>query len=132
TGVEAPEVPLAGYLFAAAAAVLMIDALATLAIGGRLLRAALVLLALGLTVPRAEAQPVDTRILEATESVVLAAVSTGDPEIDDVALAGLRGLSLALYQRSSVEPALPMAVNIESDELSVFPFLYWPVTADAP
>ncbi|GAB1378619.1 DUF4159 domain-containing protein [Pararhodobacter aggregans] len=132
TGVERPEVPLGGYLFAAAAAVLMLDALATLALGGRLLRAAMLLLALGLSVPRAEAQPVDTRILEATESVVLAAVTSGNPQVDDVALAGLRGLSLALYQRSSVEPALPMAVNVETDELSIFPFLYWPVTADSP
>ena len=132
TGTETPEVPLAGYLFAAAAAVLMADALATLALGGRLLRAALILLALGLNAPRAEAQPVDQRLLEATSSVVLAAVTIGDAQVDQVALAGLRGLSLALFQRSSVEPSLPMAVNIERDELSVYPFLYWPVTAEAP
>jgi len=125
-------VPLAGYLFAAAAAVLMADALATLALGGRLLRAAVILLALGLNAPRAEAQPVDQRLLEATSSVVLAAVTIGDAQVDQVALAGLRGLSLALFQRSSVEPALPMAVDIERDELSVYPFLYWPVTAEAP
>jgi len=132
TGTETPEVPLAGYLFAAAAAVLMADALATLALGGRLLRAAVILLALGLNAPRAEAQPVDQRLLEATSSVVLAAVTIGDAQVDQVALAGLRGLSLALFQRSSVEPALPMAVDIERDELSVYPFLYWPVTAEAP
>ena len=132
TGVERQEVPLAGYIFALAALVLMLDSLATLALGGRLLRAAMVVLALGLIGPRAEAQPVDTRIMEATEAVVLGAVSSGDPQVDDVALAGLRGLSTALYLRSSVEPSLPMAVDIETDELSVFPFLYWPVTAESP
>ncbi|MBN8292785.1 DUF4159 domain-containing protein [Rhodobacter sp. NTK016B] len=132
TGVERQEVPLAGYIFALAALVLMLDSLATLALGGRLLRAAMVVLALGLIGPRAEAQPVDTRIMEATEAVVLGAVSSGDPQVDDVALAGLRGLSTALYLRSSVEPSLPMAVDIEADELSVFPFLYWPVTAESP
>ncbi|WP_127105297.1 DUF4159 domain-containing protein [Pararhodobacter zhoushanensis] len=132
TGVERPEVPLAGYLFALAAAVLMADALATLALGGRLLRAALVLLALGAAVPQAQAQDIDPRILEATESVVLGAVSSGDAQVDEVALAGLRGLSNALFLRSSVEPAAPMEVDIETDELSVFPFLYWPVTPDSP
>ncbi|PWE26624.1 DUF4159 domain-containing protein [Pararhodobacter marinus] len=132
TGLERQEVPLAGYVFALAAVVLMLDSLATLALGGRLLRAAMVVLALGVIAPRAEAQPVDTRILEATEAVVLGAVSSGDPQVDDVALAGLRGLSTALYLRSSVEPSLPMAVDIETDELSVFPFLYWPVTAESP
>ena len=132
TGLAAPELPLAGYLLALAAAVLMADALATLALGGRLLRAALVLLALGLAVPRAEAQPVDPRILEATEAVVLGAVISGDAQVDAVALAGLRGLSTALFLRSSVEPAEPMAVDVESDELAVYPFLYWPVTEASP
>ncbi|MCC0081740.1 MAG: DUF4159 domain-containing protein [Rhodobacter sp.] len=137
TGARQAEVPLAGYLFAAAAAVLILDALATLALGGRLLRAAMLVFALGLAAsPRAQAQAptgdVDPRILQATENVVLAAVATGDPQVDAVALAGLRGLSDALYARSSVEPGDPMRVDIETDELSVFPFLYWPVTADSP
>lgn len=127
TGLTQAEKPLAGYLLALAAAVLMADALATLALGGRLLRAAVLLLALGLGTPRAEAQPLDPSLLAATESVVLAAVTSGDAQVDRVALAGLQGLSNALFLRSSVEPAAPMAVNIETDELSVFPFLYWPV-----
>lgn len=134
TGADVPETPLAGYLLALAAAFLMTDALATLALGGRLLRAAVVLLALGLTPPQARAQeaPLDPRLLAATESVVLAAVRSGDARVDEVALAGLQGLSRALFMRSSVEPAAPMAVDIETDDLSVFPFLYWPVTEDAP
>ncbi len=127
TGLSQPETPLAGYLFALAAALLMVDALATLALGGRLLRAAVLLLALGIA-PQAEAQPLDPNLLAATDSVVLAAVISGDAQVDRVALAGLQGLSNALFLRSSVEPAAPMAVNIETDELAVFPFLYWPVT----
>ncbi|MFN4098695.1 MAG: DUF4159 domain-containing protein [Pararhodobacter sp.] len=132
TGFQTPEVPLAGYLFALAALVLAVDALATLALGGRLIRAAVVLLALGLATPQAEAQPVDRRILAATQSVVLGAVSSGNPQIDEVALAGLTGLSQALFMRSSVEPAPAMAVDIETDELSLYPFLYWPVTETSP
>jgi hypothetical protein len=60
----------------------------------------------------------------------LAYVSTGDPELDQVSEAGLRGLSQALFRRTAVEPAEPMAVNLETDELAFFPLLYWPVDAD--
>jgi hypothetical protein len=49
-----------------------------------------------------------------------------------VAEAGLRGLSDVLFDRTSVEPAMPIAVNLETDELSFFPFLYWPITPDQP
>ncbi|MCL4676129.1 MAG: DUF4159 domain-containing protein, partial [Pararhodobacter sp.] len=133
TGLAVPELPLAGYLLALAAGLMMLDVLATLALGGRLVRAALVVLALGVaqTTPTS-AQPIDPRLLQATESVVLANVATGDAQVDAVALAGLRGLSSALFRRSSVEPADPMTVNIETDDLSLFPFLYWPVTETSP
>jgi hypothetical protein len=127
--------PLAGYLLSVAALALMIDVLATLALGGRLVRAAAVLGALALLpVPPAQADdaPLDPRILQATESVVLAHVTTGEARIDEIAQAGLKGLSDALYRRTSVEPAAPMAVNPETDELSVFPFLYWPVLETSP
>jgi hypothetical protein len=36
-----------------------------------------------------------------------------------------------LAARTSVEPAAPLGVDIERDELAFFPLLYWPVTADA-
>lgn len=130
TGSDQPETPLGGYLLALAAVALMADVLATLALGGRLLAAGLALFVLA--APQADAQGFDPRILEATRSVVLAAVASGDAQVDQVALAGLRGLSNALFARSSVEPAAPMAVDIETDDLSLFPFLYWPVTESSP
>jgi hypothetical protein len=57
-------------------------------------------------------------------------VLTGDPRIDDVAQAGLRGLGERLWERTSIEPESPIGVDIERDELAFFPFLYWPVTAN--
>ncbi|WP_209425556.1 DUF4159 domain-containing protein [Pararhodobacter sp. SW119] len=135
TGLDRPETPLAGYLLALAAMVLMADVLATLALGGRLLRAAAVLGALALVpAPPAQAdeQSLDPRILQATESVTLAHVVSGEARVDEIAQAGLRGLSDALFLRTSVEPAAPMSVNPESDELAVFPFLYWPVLETSP
>jgi hypothetical protein len=59
--------------------------------------------------------------LAATSEVVLAHVLTGDPEVDELARAGLLGLSNTLWQRTAVEPAAPMGVDIEADELAFFP-----------
>ncbi len=70
--------------------------------------------------------------LEATSQLVLAHVLTGNARVDQVAEAGLRGLSDTLYARTSVEPANPIGVDLERDELAFFPFLYWPVTPDQP
>lgn len=136
TGLARPEQPLAGLLFALAAMMLMLDAMATLALGGRLLRAAALVAGLALLpAPPTSAQsdpPLDPRAIEATETVALAYVATGDARVDEVARAGLQGLSTALFLRSSVEPGAPMRVDPESDELALFPFLYWPVIETSP
>ena len=74
-------------------------------------------------------KPGDDFALEATTAVVLGYVLTGDPKIDEMSRAGLLGLSDKLWQRTSVEPMMPMGVDVEKDELAFFPFLYWPVPA---
>lgn len=133
TGLARPEQPLAGWFLLAAALALMADALATLALAGRLNPVGAAILALAL-LPMAEGparadsrEPVDERLLQATESLVLGYVTSGDAGVDEIAHAGLRGLSQALYSRTSVEPGTPMRVDFEHDELALFPFLYWPV-----
>ena len=136
----AEETPLKGLLLAFALAALAIDLIASLALSGRLrgpraASAAMVVMtaaALTLAAPVADAQQEDTFAVEATSEVVLAHVITGDAQLDDVALAGLRGISQTLYRRTSIEPAEPISVNLETDELSFFPFLYWPITTDQP
>ena len=70
----------------------------------------------------------DAYALKATLNTRLAYVRTGDSRIDGISRAGLLGLSLALRQRTAVEPEAPMEVDIERDELAFFPLLYWPVT----
>jgi len=67
-----------------------------------------------------------------TSEVVLAHVLTGDAQLDQMAQAGMRGLSETLFFRTSVEPADPIGVDLERDELAFFPFLYWPVSPDQP
>ena len=85
-----------------------------------------VLLALGLALP-AQAQD-DAAAVAAASEVVMAHVLTGDPQVDDLAEAGLRGLSNTLYRRTSVEPSEPVGVDVETDELALYPMLYWPMT----
>ena len=130
----ATERALKGPVLAAALLLLLLDILAALAVSGRLrlVRAAAVLLVVAmLPAPPAQAQTADEAAIAATEGVVLAYVKTGDAQVDEVSAAGLQGLSDQLWNRTAVEPLAPIGVDIETDDLAFFPFLYWPVTADA-
>lgn len=136
----APERPLGGMLLAAAIGLLLLDVLASLALSGRLTgrvratTAALIGAAMlaSFTAPGAQAQNEPADEVAAAAEVVLAHVVTGNREVDEVAQAGLRGLSDTLFFRTSVEPATPFAVDLETDELAFFPILYWPITPDQP
>ncbi|WP_347310872.1 DUF4159 domain-containing protein [Defluviimonas sp. SAOS-178_SWC] len=132
----ARELPLKGWVLGAALALLMADLIASMALAGRLrgpragIAAALLLLLPVLAPGDLRAQgALDDKVVKAAGNVVLAHVLTGDAETDRVAEAGLWGLSEVLFARTSVEPAEPQGVDLETDELSVFTFLYWPVTA---
>ena len=89
--------------------------------------AALVFLAAG-SPADAQSTGADARALRATLETNLAYVLTGDPSADRVSRAGLAGLSRILRQRTSVEPAEPLGVDVERDELAFFPLLYWAVS----
>ena len=69
--------------------------------------------------------------LKASLSTRLAYVLTGDPQIDASSRQGLMGLGQVLLQRTAVEAGEPIGVNVDKDELTFFPVLYWPVTKDA-
>ncbi|MEO1536588.1 MAG: DUF4159 domain-containing protein [Pseudomonadota bacterium] len=130
------ETNLAGLALSLALIALMIDVLAALALSGRLIGAVSVaLLAFALSAPQVEAQETDLdieRLLAATSDVRLAYVITGDARLDQTSEAGLRGLSDVLFRRTSIEPVEPVGVNLEMDELSVYPFLYWPISESQP
>ncbi|KPQ14843.1 MAG: N-terminal double-transmembrane domain [Rhodobacteraceae bacterium HLUCCA09] len=138
----ARETVLKGYVLALALALLAADIVASLFLSGRLrgmraggtaavLAAALILP--GVPADAQDAQSEEERFaLQVTNEVVLAHVITGDAQIDRVALAGLHGLSETLFRRTSIEPADPIGVNLETDELAFFPFLYWPISSDQP
>ena len=128
-----PPAQAKGPLLAAAALLLALDIIASLALGGRLVRAvgAVALTVMLLPLPPAQAQDTaqDFAALRATRGVVLAHVLTGDRAVDDIAHAGLRGLGEVLTLRTSIEPDPPLGVDIETDNLDFYPFLYWPISA---
>jgi Domain of unknown function (DUF4159) len=140
----AEEQALKGLFLAGGLTLLMLDILAALWISGKLsgglrrgiatLIAALMLLGQpgdlrAQTVQVAPAQTADnTLAFAATSGVVLAHVLTGDDRVDEMTHAGLVGLGLRLFERTSVEPLDPIGIDIERDELAFFPFLYWPIT----
>lgn len=133
---ETAEHPLQGAFLTLSLALILIDIIVTLGLSGRLWAArafpALMAIAL-LPVPDSGyAQNSDQIAIDATAEVTLAYVITGDARIDEISAAGLYGLSNTLFARTSVEPALPMGVNIETDELAFFPFLYWPISETQP
>jgi hypothetical protein len=145
-----PARDLSGMLFTAALVLLLIDCIAALALAGALARlkalgrprfkraAASVLIAgfgsmfaLGSAHAQGDLSEADRFAMRAALDTRLAYVLTGDRQIDDVSFAGLSGLTDFLRQRSSIEAATPMGVDIERDEIVFFPLIYWPITPES-
>lgn len=123
-------------LFVIAFLLLIVDLVVALLLRGLLRRrgvatAAGLLVALMFALPqRGEAQQIpDQDVLAAIETTHLGYVRTGVPQVDATSRAGLFGLSQMLLRRTSVDVGDPVGVDLEADELSFYPLLYWPVTA---
>jgi hypothetical protein len=76
----------------------------------------------------ARAPNVEDKALESALDTRLAYVVTGDGEVDGMSKAGLFGLGLELRARTAYEPADPVGVDLERDNLSFYPLLYWPMS----
>jgi hypothetical protein len=129
------------WLLAAAFLLLIGDLLIALALRGLLIRpgvrgaaagAAALIAAMLLMTPDARAQSgkamSDEAIIQATSAAHLAYVRTGAPEVDATSKAGLRGLTEVLLQRTSADIGDPVGLDLESDDLTFYPLLYWPIT----
>ena len=124
----APERALGPWLMAGGVLLLIVDLLIGLMLRGLLgRRAVAAVIACFLVVSPAFAQ--DMMPALATR---LAHIVTGDAEVDGIARAGLAGLSNYVNQRTAAALASPDAVTPGQDDLSFYPLLYWPITADAP
>ncbi len=120
-------------------ALLLLDALLSLWLRGHLsgwrrfglARAGVFLLA-ALTILPTRAHADDAFDVKAALDTRLAYVVTGDADVDAMSKAGLYGLGLRLKARTSYEPQEPMGVDINRDDLSFFPLLYWPMDPRQP
>jgi hypothetical protein len=74
----------------------------------------------------------DAFIIKAALETRLAYVVTGNRDVDTISRAGLVGLGQILRQRTSVEPADPVGLDLDRDEVRLFPLIYWPITSDQP
>ncbi len=118
-----------------------IDLLATLWLSGRLSRhltahrlrpaagTAAMIFALAAAPPDAMAEMSMDQMVAAAAETTLGYIITGDSRIDRISERAMVGLGNALASRTAVEPGPPMGIDPESDELSLFPVLYWPLDA---
>jgi Domain of unknown function (DUF4159)/Aerotolerance regulator N-terminal len=127
---SARERALGPPLLAFAVLLLCVDMIVSLALRGLLrarvsaIAAALMLL---LLVPTAHA--LDRSANPATDTR-LGYILSGDSEVDSIAKAGLEGLSDYVNQRTAASLFEPDAVQPGQTDLSLYPLLYWPMTAD--
>lgn len=73
----------------------------------------------------------DRKAMQAALGTVLAYVITGDSRIDAESRAGLNGLSAVINDRTAAEMAPPAGIDPATDELSIYPLIYWPVPENA-
>ena len=130
-----PERSLKPLLLTLAGLALALDTLIGLWLKGLLRRtgrraafaAALVLVLLAPAAHAASGRDIEAAATHTTLGYVL----TGDGSIDQMSAAGLQTLAQILIERTSIEEAIAQPVNIGSDDLSVYPLLYWPVRGGA-
>ncbi len=105
---------------------------------GRWSSAALLLVAglgtfgLGMTTdgrPAAAAPMSDQAIVALTETTHLGYVLTGVDQVDTVSKEGLAGLTAILLERTAADIGDPVGIDLETDDLTFFPVIYWPITA---
>ena len=141
---------LKGMLLGLAALLLLLDGLAMIWItqrlprvpGGYIPRAATTAILAMMLLPvlthhhafaqTSDAKSGDAEAIEAISKTRLAFVKSGNSNTDQIALEGLQGLTLFLKDKTALEPADPVGIDPETDELAFYPLLYWPIDADAP
>jgi hypothetical protein len=74
----------------------------------------------------------DSEIISRLDKTHLAYVVTGNQRLDRVSRLGLDGLSFYLRTRTALEPGAPVGLNLEQDDLSFYPIIYWPMSENAP
>lgn len=143
-----PPRSLAKWFLLAGFVLLLLDALATLALQGKLrpftakhsttapclviLAGLLIITPLGQRAYAQDRAVLSPQSIEAALNTRFAYVITGETETDAISQAGLNGLRLRLAARTALEAAEPVGVRLIGDDLSVYPLLYWPILPTTP
>ncbi|WP_455476429.1 DUF4159 domain-containing protein [Bartonella sp. B17] len=93
------------------------------------------LIALFLYVPVIHAQTIkndDEAIVQAAGATHLGYVITNNHEIDTTSKSGLEALSQFIAERTMLSPGSVVALDLDKDELSFYPLIYWPIDANSP
>lgn len=120
------------WLLAAAFLLLLADLLLAFALRGLLSGfrrwrvAALALLALLLLPSPAAAETSLETML--SQNIWIGHVTNGAGDRSDVAEAGLKKLAARMKQKTAVDLIDVLAINLEQDDLTLVPFLYWPLS----
>jgi uncharacterized protein DUF4159/aerotolerance regulator-like protein len=134
---------LRGPIFLAALAMLALDTVIVLFLGGGIARllprvsratAAVVLAVTVVALARGYAGAQDSPRGDVPRSALetkLAYVVTGNSDVDAISKSGLSGLTLFLAQRTALEPGDPIGLDIARDELAFYPLIYWPIVPGA-
>jgi len=134
---------LRGPIFLAALAMLALDTVIVLFLGGGIARllprvsratAAVVLAVTVVALARGYAGAQDSPRGDVPRSALetkLAYVVTGNSDVDAISKSGLSGLTLFLAQRTALEPGDPIGLDITHDELAFYPLIYWPIVPGA-
>jgi hypothetical protein len=72
----------------------------------------------------------DQDALKYSSQTYLAFVPSSSSQLNEQTQDGLETLSAALKEKTSVEPAGVVQLDLEKDELNFFPFIYWPITPE--
>ena len=135
---------LRGPIFLAALALLLLDTIVVLFLGGgiqrliprrsRAVTASVIfvaMLALPLVQASAQNSMPNPNVPQSALETKLAYVVTGNADVDAISKAGLAGLTLFLAQRTALEPGDPIGLDIGRDELAFYPLIYWPIAPGA-
>jgi hypothetical protein len=129
---SARERALGPPLLALAILLLCVDMLISLALRGLLRpRVSATAAVLMLLLMSAAAHALNSSANPATDTR-LGYILSGDSRVDGIAKAGLEGLSEYVNARTAATLFAPDAVQPGQTDLSLYPLLYWPITADAP
>jgi hypothetical protein len=75
---------------------------------------------------------VDAETLKYANSLHLAYIKSPSTKVNNDSRLGMTSLVVEMIKRTSVEPEGTVELDIEKDELTLFPFIYWPITNKTP